>query len=217
MRLLIRLLLPIIFSICVAGCPSLWNKGSVEKADTPEELFSRAEKLLKDKNYHEAVETLERLKSAHPDYSKIPEVYMKLADAAYDQGSYENAASKYLQFMELYPGSKEVPRAKFNVAMSYFKQIKGTDLDSRAINLALDSFKLVAGDPNGGEWAKKAEEKIKECRKKLAEKELYKAKTYLSVSNYRAARLVAQRILDEYSDLGFDEEAKKLLKRLKDK
>ena len=195
----------------------MWNKGSGEKAVTPDELFSRADKLLKDKSYIEAIETLERLKSAHPDYSKIPEVYMKLGEAAYDQGSYENAASKYLQFIELYPADKEVPRAKFNVAMCYFKQIKGTDLDSRAINLALDSFKLVAGDPNGGEWAKKAEEKIRECRQKLAAKEFYKAKTYISVSNYKAARLVAQRILDEYPDMGFDEQAKKLLKTLKDK
>ncbi|MGC8908623.1 MAG: outer membrane protein assembly factor BamD, partial [Desulfomonilaceae bacterium] len=190
---------------------------ATEKNVTPDEMFARAEKLIKEKNYDDAIETLERLKSAHPDYSKIEEVYLKIADAAFEKGSYENAASKYYQFMELYPASKQVPRAKFNVAMCYFKQIKGTDLDNRVIQQAVDAFKTVADDPNAGEWAKKAEEKIRECRRKLAEKELYKAKTYISVGNYKAARVAAQRVLDEYAKVGLDEDAQKLLKSIKNK
>ncbi len=180
-------------------------------------MFSRADKLIKEKSYDDAIEMLERLKSAHPDYSKIEEVYLKIADAAFEKGAYENAASKYYQFIELYPASKEVSRAKFNVAMCYFKQIKGTDLDSRVIQQAIDAFKIVADDPTSGEWAKKAQEKIRECRRKLAEKELYKAKTYISVGNYKAARVAAQRILDEYSKVGLDEDAEKLIKSIKNK
>ncbi|MGB9616022.1 MAG: outer membrane protein assembly factor BamD [Desulfomonilaceae bacterium] len=217
MNILKKLALLILVVICLSGCPSLWNTAATEKNVTPDEMFARAEKLIKEKNYDDAIETLERLKSAHPDYSKIEEVYLKIADAAFEKGSYENAASKYYQFMELYPASKQVPRAKFNVAMCYFKQIKGTDLDNRVIQQAVDAFKTVADDPNAGEWAKKAEEKIRECRRKLAEKELYKAKTYISVGNYKAARVAAQRVLDEYAKVGLDEDAQKLLKSIKNK
>ena len=217
MNILKKLALLILVVICLTGCPSLWKTAATEKSDTPDEMFTRAEKLIKEKNYDDAIETLERLKSAHPDYSKIEEVYLKIADAAFEKGSYENAAAKYYQFMELYPASKQVPRAKFNIAMCYFKQIKGADLDSRVIQQAVDAFKALADDPNAGEWAKKAQEKLKECRRRLAEKELYKAKTYVSVGNYKAARVAAQRILDEYAKVGLDDDAQKLLKSIKNK
>ncbi len=217
MNILKKLAFPILMVICLSGCPSLWKTDATEKGVTPDQMFSRAETLIKEKKYDDGIETLERLKSAHPDYSKIEEVYLKIADAAFEKGSYESAAAKYYQFIELYPASTQVPRAKFNVAMCYFKQIKGTDLDSRIIQQALDAFKTVADDPKAGEWAKKAQEKIRECRRKLAEKELYKAKTYISVSNYKAARVSAQRILDEYAKMGLDEDAQKLLKSIKNK
>lgn len=212
-----KLLLLIPLVICLTGCPPLWKTGMDEKNDTPDEMFSQAEKRIQEKSYDDATEILERLKSAHPDYSKIEQVYLKIADATFEKGAYENATSKYYQFMELYPASKEVPRAKFNIAMCYFKQIKGTDLDSRAIRQSIDAFKAVADDPNAGEWAKKAREKIGECQRKLAEKELYKAKAYISVGNYKAARVSAQRVLDEYSKVGLDEDAQKLLKSIKNK
>lgn len=144
-------------------------------------------------------------------------MYLKLGDVFFEEKAYEKAASRYLQFIELFPNHKEVPKAKFNVAMCYFNQIKGTDLDNRAVKLAADSFKAVTELPDAGEWGKKAEEKLKECRQKLAAKELYKARTYISVSNYTAARLAAQRVLDEYSKLGYDEEAKDLIQGIKGK
>jgi len=217
MNILKKLLLLVPLVICLCGCPSLWKISATEKGLTPDEMFNRAEKLVKEKSYDDAIETLERLKSAHPDYSKIEDVYLKIADAAFEKGAYENAASKYYQFIELYPASKKAPTAKFNVAMCYFKQIKGTDLDSRVIQQAVDAFKAVADDPNAGEWAKKAKEKTTECLRKLAEKELYKANTYISVGNYKAARVAAQRILDEYAKVGLDEKAQKLLKSIKNK
>ena len=63
----------------------------------------------------------------------------------------------------------------------------------------------------------KAEEKTRECERKLAEKELYKARSYISLGNYKAARLATQRVLDQYPKLGLDDEAKKLLERIKNK
>ncbi|MCX5861806.1 MAG: outer membrane protein assembly factor BamD [Deltaproteobacteria bacterium] len=212
-----RLITMALAAILLAGCPSIWRSAAVEKPLGADELYQKAEGEFKSKNYPQAIELLERLKSAHPDFGKTPEVYLKLADASYDEGSYEKAAARYLQFLELYPAHKEVPRAKFNIAMCYFKQIKNTDLDSRVVKLALDSFKQLANDANAGEWAKKAEENARECLKKLAEKEIYKAQTYLSVSNYKAARLAAQRVLEEFPKLGYDDKAQELIKKLKGK
>jgi outer membrane protein assembly factor BamD (BamD/ComL family) len=125
--------------------------------------------------------------------------------------------ARYLQFIELYPAHKEIPRAKFNVAMGYFNQKKNTDLDNSVIRRAADSFKVLIDDPNAGEWAKKAEEKHRECMRLLAEKEYYKAQTAWNIGNYKAANLAAKRILEEYPKLGLDEKAKEMVKKTKDR
>jgi outer membrane protein assembly factor BamD len=207
----------ILATCLVAGCPSIWNTSSQDYSSNPEELYKQAEDNFQKKNFDQAIDLLERVKSGFPDFGKTAEVYLKLGDVFYEEKAYEKATSRYLQFIELFPNHKEVPKAKFNIAMCYFNQIKGTDLDNRAVKLAADSFKAVTDLPDPGEWGKKAEEKLRECRQKLAAKELYKARTYISVSNYTAARMAAQRVLDEYSKLGYDEEAKDLIQGIKGK
>jgi outer membrane assembly lipoprotein YfiO len=159
----------------------------------------------------------ERLKSAYPDFKQVPEVYLKIADALFEQGDYEKAISRYRQYTELYPGHKGVPRAKFQEALAKFSQIKNTELDSAMVQQAAKSFKVVMDDPAAEEYAKKAEEKYKECMKKLAEKEIYKARTYSNMGNYQAARMAAKRVLEDYPKTGFDEEANQLIKKIENK
>jgi outer membrane protein assembly factor BamD len=213
------LLLICIFSaaLFLAGCPALWNMEQTEKVASADDLFQKAEDYFQKKDYAKSVETYEQLKSAYPDFKKMPYVLLKIADALYTEGFYDKAIGRYMQFIELYPANKEVPRARYYAAMASFNQIKTTDLDSRIIQKSADAFKAVANDPNAGEWAKKADEKYAECRKKLAGKELDKARTYISLGSYQAARMAAKRVIDEYPNLGYDEEANNLIKKIKNK
>jgi outer membrane protein assembly factor BamD len=205
-------------AVLAAGCPSLWRTDVAEKDPGPDKLFQAAEEQFQKKQYGQAVEVYERLKSGYPDFKKMPEVYLKIADSLYDEKSYDKAIARYQQFIDLYPGNNEVPRAKFNIGMAYFNQIRNTvDVDNSVVQRATAEFKALAADSNAGEWAKKAEEKYNECRKKLAEKEMYKAHTMLTVGNYQAARLAAKRVLDEYPKLGFDNDASELIKSIKGK
>lgn len=204
------LLLPVL-----AGCPSLWQSKSAVSEGRPEELFATAQKEFDNKRYAEAADLFQRLRSAHPDFEKMPDVYLRIGDAFFNQGKYEEAVSRYRQFTELYPNHKDRHQAKYMIGMAFFQQIKGTDLDNTMVKKAEDTFKQIVDDEEAGEWATKAEEKYRACRKQLAEKELYKARTYLSLSNYKAARMAAQRVIDDYSGLGLDKEAKKLLDGVK--
>jgi len=212
-----RTIATVLILLLIAGCPSMWTSETVVKNSTPEELYKEGEELFKKKDYSGAINSFEQLKSAHPQFEKTPEVYLKIADAMFENGAYDKAIMRYQTFVELYPIHKEVPRAKYQIALAYFDQIKNMDRDTSIIQAALDSFKALSQDPNGGEWAKKAEEKLRICRKKLAEKEIYKAQTYISMGRYAAARVAAKRVLDEFPKLGFDTEANDLLKKIKDK
>ncbi|MGC8603570.1 MAG: outer membrane protein assembly factor BamD [Desulfomonilaceae bacterium] len=217
MNSLVRFLSVVLVLTFLSSCPSWWSSDIKEKNPTPEELFSQGQEKIKDKKYEEGINILERLKSGYPEFKQMPEVYMAIADSFYKQDAYDKAIARYLQFLELYPGDKEAPRARYQIGMAYFKQIKGTDLDNTVVKQAIKAFKVVSESQNPGEWGKKAEEKTRECERKLAEKELYKARSYISLGNYKAARLAAQRVLDQYPKLGLDDEAKDLLSSIKNK
>ncbi len=217
MRRKLSFILVAFITVLSAGCPLLWKTDIVEKDAGPDKLFKAAEEQFQKKQYYQAIELYERLKSGHPDFKSMPEVYLKIADASFEEKSYEKAIARYQQFIDLYPGNKEVPRAKFNIGMAYFNQIKNMDVDNSVVQTASSEFKALADNSEAGEWAKKAEEKYNECRKKLAEKEMYKARTMLTVGNYQAARLAAKRVLDEYPKLGYDSDASALIKSIKGK
>lgn len=212
-----RALVVAVAVVALAGCPSLWQTQVVDKPASAEELLKEADSHFEKKEYKQALASYERLKSAFPDFKNMPQVYMRIGDCLFNQQSYDQAMARYLQFIELYPAHKETPRAKFNVAMGYFNQKKNTDLDNSVIRRAADSFKVLIDDPNAGEWAKKAEEKHRECMRLLAEKEYYKAQTAWNMGNYKAAHLAAKRILEDYPKLGLDEKAKEMVKKTKDR
>lgn len=217
MKQSVHIVVAAMMALLLTGCPSLWGSKVSDKPPGPEEMYKDAEARFKDKDYTAAAELYERLKTAHPDFEKIPEVYVKIADAYYESGDYEKATSRYHNYIELHPGHEEVPRAKYQVAMCYFQQMQAKDLDSRATAAAAERFKALRDDPDAGKWAKEASKKYDECRKKLAEKELDKANTYVSMGNYRSARLAAKRVLEEYGKLGLDKEAEDFLKSIKGK
>lgn len=206
----------ILAAMLLTGCTALWTADKGAKEPTAEELFQDAEKHYKNKDYAQAAEAYQKLKSGHPDFEKIAMAYVKEADAQYADRNYEKAISRYLQFLELYPTHPYVARVKYQIAMAYFNQIKNTDLDTSILQRATDQFKALANDPKAGEYAKKAKEKADECRKKLAEKEMDKARTYVGLGQYKAAKIAAQRVLDQYAKLGFDDEAQSIVKRAKD-
>jgi outer membrane protein assembly factor BamD len=206
-----------ILVLALAGCPSVWQAANPDKPTSAEELFKKAENQYANKDYKQALESYERLKSAFPDFKRLPHAYMRIGDCLFNQNNYEQAIARYLQFIELYPAHQEASRAKFNVAMSYFNQIKGTDLDNSVVKRAADSFKKLVDDPNAGEWAKKAEEKHRECLRKLAEKELYVAEQYWNMGKYKSAHAAAKRVLEEYPKLGFEARAREIEQKTKDK
>lgn len=203
----------IVLSLLLTACPSIWNSTALEENAKPEELYKRANALFDKGYYDEATGIYERIKSAHPDFEEMPLVYLKIAESFYRKGDYEQAIARYNQFLELNPQHPSTDRAKYMRAMCYFKMMKPIDRDDRMIHLAVKAFKEVMDDTQAPEWRKKAEAKYNECRKKLAEKQLYIARTYISTKNYNSAKSAAQRVLDNYSGLGLDDEAKRIIKR----
>lgn len=202
-------------TLFVAGCPSIWNSTSVKSEASAEELYEAAQERFEKGDYTRAASLYDRLKSAYPDFEKMPKVYQRIADSRFKNQEYDEAVARYAQFLELYPNHKDVSRANYMIGMCFFNQAKDSDLDDSMVRRAETAFKRVLDNTETGQWKKKAEEKYRECRRKLAEKELYKARTYYNLRRYKSARIAAQRILDQYPKLGVDKEAEELIEKTK--
>jgi outer membrane protein assembly factor BamD len=188
----------------------------LEKTPDADALFNKAVGLYQDHEYEEAIHFFESLKSAYPTFEKMPLVQMRIADSYYRMGEYPKAMAEYRQFITLYPRNANVARAKYMIGMSYYKRKKTIDRDDSVVRRAADVFSQVVKEHGDSQVGKEAEERLLDCRKRLAEKELYKAEVYISMGKYKAAEIAAQRILDDYPGLGFDDDAKAILKSLED-
>jgi outer membrane protein assembly factor BamD len=215
----VRRTLPIfaaaVLVLLVMGCNGIFRPKVPDEKASAEDLYKLAQKRYESKSYRDAIEMYDRLRSAYPDFAEIPKVYHRIADAYFALGEYEEAISRYDQFLQLYPNNPGRFRAKYQIGMCYFKRMPGIDRDDTMVRRAEAEFKALVDDPAAGEWQKKAEKKYKICRIRLAEKELYKADTYLSLGKYKAAKMAARRVITRYSGLGLDKRAQRVLDKAK--
>ena len=211
------LILIVMTAFMVTACPSFWRTKTTEERPSADKLFQEAETLFEKGKYRAAIEIYNRIKSGYPEFEKMPQVYLRIADAYYRNKDYAKSSARYNNFLQLYPKDENTSRAKYMIAMGYFKKIRPIDRDSRMLEKAAEAFKKVVDEAEDSQWKTKAEEKYKECRKKLGEKELYIANQYYKRSRYKSARRVAHRVLQKYPDLGLDDEAKRIIDKTKDR
>jgi outer membrane protein assembly factor BamD len=164
--------------------------------------MKQAMKDLEDEYYVEAVEIFQKIKDRYP-YSKfvIP-AELKMADAFYMRGQYDEAYEAYREFERLHPRNKNIPYVIYQKGMCHYSRVDTVDRDQYHTFLAKEEFeRLVKRFPNS-EYAKKVFWNIRRCYVNLAENELYVGNFYFNRGKYRAAMARYRYLLRNYPDLG---------------
>jgi len=126
-----------------------------------------------------------------------------IADSYFNKGDEANlilAAAEYREFISLYPTSPSVPYCQYQIAMTYYKKILKPGRDQSKTLQALQEFKKVITNYPSSEYAKQAEEKIKDCEQRLAENEFQVGQFYYKIKAYRAAVGRLQDIPTQYPE-----------------
>ena len=209
-----RILILGVFAALVSGCAaaSALGRGA---AKTPEEAYQRAVDDLADGLYPEAISGFADVKTKFP-YSKLAALAdLRTADTYYEQGKFLEAIDAYRQFMKLHPNHAEAPYAMWRIAESYREQIPedwwflppASEKDQGNTRLAISAYRDMIDRYPTSEHAQKSRDKLAECRKKLAEHELYVAHFYWKRGKYPASAARAEGLVREYGGLGLDPEA----------
>lgn len=132
---------------------------------------------------------------------KDPHVILKRADSFFEKEDYPEAIIEYQHFLDLHSTHTLASYAQYQLAESYFKQIKSVERDPDPIYKALETFeKLRKGYP-GSRYDGNAVERIAGCHRFIAEVHLMVGQFYYRRDALLAAAHRFERILSLYPEM----------------
>jgi outer membrane protein assembly factor BamD len=157
-------------------------------------------------NYGTAIETFQAIIDNYPysDYAVLAE--LKIADAYFDDGKYEEALSYYRDFGDLHPRNEKVPYTVFRAALCHKRRVKSPNRDQTATRDALVFLDLLLSKFPHSEYAERAEAMWRDLRMRLALQIRSIGDFYLGRSEYQSAAERYRSLLNEYPGLGLDAE-----------
>jgi len=173
----------------------------------PADMLKEADVLISEKKYEEAREILEdiRVRDTSRKYATIAR--LRIADTFFEDESYEEAALEYETFLNVHTRHRYASYAQFKLAMCHFKRIKAVDVSYSWARRALDEFEKLQHNYPRNPYLDISEERIKVCKRVLAEFELYVGRFYFKKGSYDAAMLRFNNILENYPDSDMEPDA----------
>lgn len=197
----------VILSLLFGGC--LWKKRGLEEKETAAaNLYKKGLALYKKRNYDRALEVFNELKGSFPGEDPYyTSAELKIAECYFFKKEYTEAISHYGEFKKFHPFHGEIPYVVFQIALSYFKQMKSMDRDQGATRKALSNFEFLIANYPPSVLTEKAREKVKICKERLAGQELYVAKFYYKKKKYQGAKARLEAVVKLYPEVDTLDEA----------
>ncbi len=193
----------------LTGCGGAAETVDESYAGSARRAFLLGEEALSDGDYEEAIRhfTFVKNKFAYSKYAAQAE--LRIADTYFEQEKYIEAIDAYQLFMQAHPSHRDVPYAMFRIGEANFAQIPSDfflfppahEKDQAATTEALRSLqRYVERFPEDANVAK-AKEHVRDCRRMLADHELYVARFYLRNERPASARGRLEDVVAKYEEL----------------
>lgn len=169
--------------------------------DTAQELYENGNDAMREKKYDEAAEYYTKIKDNYPFSPFAIEAELSLADAYFLNKDYPEAANAYQDFESLHPRNPAIPYVLYQLGMSHLNAFISIDRPVTQVQKGLDYFHRLRETYPGSEYAEKALVHMQECRRILAERELYIADVYWRTEKYGAAWQRYAYVKEHFSDI----------------
>ncbi|MDO4840607.1 MAG: outer membrane protein assembly factor BamD [Desulfovibrionaceae bacterium] len=141
--------------------------------DTAQEIYEAANDAMAEKNYVRAVELYNKLRDAYPFCPYITDAELALADAYFLDGEYDKAHEAYKDFESLHPRHAAIEYVLYQLGQSKQKQFMSIDRPTTELAEACAYYERLLQQYPSTRYADAARKNILECRKQMAEHELY--------------------------------------------
>ena len=203
----------VLLALCSACAPN----ARLAKLDpkSVEYKYEAALIALEEGLFPEAIKGFSEVKSKHPYTAFARLADLRISDVYFEQGKYDDAIGSYRRFLKYNPGHPEVPYALYQIGQAYYERLPqdwwflppAREKDQARVHQAIEAFRTLVSRYPQNDIAKKAAEHISQCRKRLAEHEMYVADFYFQRERFKASAKRAEGILQNYAGLGLDAQA----------
>ena len=169
--------------------------------DTAQEIFEAGNEAMSEKNYVRAAEFYIKLRDTFPFSPYTLEAELALADCYFLDKEYILAAEAYKDFESMHPRHEAIPYVLYQTGMSLLGQFLSIDRATTEVQEAYDYFNRLQQTYPDTPYAKNATEKMAECRKIMAEHELYIADVFWHMGKYGPAWRRYEFIAENYADV----------------
>ena len=201
MRTLIRFMLAAVLVTNLTACGIIDVFYLPVPEETAQELFEAGNDAMRDKNYAAAIGFYTKLKDNYQFSPYTIEAELSLADAYFLDEEWAAAIDSYKEFESLHPRHEAIPYVLFNIGMASRNTYRSIDRPITPIEDAYSYFKRISEAYPDSEYAEQAREKMTECRRLMAEHELYIADFYYRIGKYGSAWSRYKTLVDQYKDV----------------
>lgn len=150
-------------------------------------MYSQGEANFRKGNYEEAVAEWKKAKESYYSAELSARAEIGIADAYFMNKDFIESAAAYEDFRKLHPVHLKSEYALYRQGMSYYYQINGIDTDQLPVSNAVSILESYLKIYPAGENVREVSEKLKDCREKQLQYEIYVGRFYLKDDKYPAA------------------------------
>jgi len=193
----------VVFSVLITAC----SGPKPSNTETAEKYFQKGEAAYEAGLYEDAIESWGKVRDTYhsPALNMLAE--LKIAESYYQAERYEEAAAAYQDFLQQHPNDSRLDDVLYRLGLSHYQQILSADRDQTSTINAMRSFEELLRRYPDYPLAEEAKMLIQRCRNRLAEHEVYVGNFYLKTEKYQAAIQRLERVLLQYPNYYYRDEA----------
>jgi outer membrane protein assembly factor BamD len=196
--------LAVVSLMAIVGC----HKDVVLRRElSPEDQFANAKAIFDKRDYYKAKMQLLVVVLNNPGHRIIEQAQFYLAESYFYSKEYDAAIEEYEKLIRSLPQSPFVDDARYKVGMCYFKTSPGYALDQENTWKAIAQFQYFLEEFPNSELRPEVEQRMVECRTKLAKKVFKTGELYRKMGYFRASLLSFDSVLQTYYDTEWADDA----------
>jgi outer membrane protein assembly factor BamD len=200
-------LLVVIITLIAAGFYGCGGRPNLANL-TVRELFDYGMDRYNNQKYLAAVEAFQSVVFNYPGASLIDTAQYYLALSYYGQEEYTLASVEFNRLLLNYPASVFAPQAQLMKAVCFYEGTpENYGLDQSDLEQAIKQFEDFLIDYPESDAVSDARAYLLKAKTRLAKKYYKSAIVYTHLSDYRAARIYFQKVVDDYTDTEYAPDA----------
>ncbi len=208
---MLKVLFVSLFSLIIASCSASNSTKDVEitpqKEASAEELFNKANDAMDSGSYKTAARLYDEIERLYPYSDYANQAQLLAGEAFYKNTDYDEAVLSLDRFLELHPGSPDIPYAYYLKALCFYEQISDTERDQETTIMARNALQEIYMRFPNTTYANDAKLKYDLTLDHLAGKEMTIGRYYLNRNEYIGAMNRFNVVINTYQTSSHTPEA----------